>query len=184
MLIVRSKEAAWFRKIKLTLQDCFSWWPICLYCPSARWLVHNSKWFLFWWAASGDAWFWQLFLAWKSFVLLSSLPGVKRKLIFFHAKDKTPWLCAVVLPLRLGELHLLGFVVIKCRGSSWWCLLPSVCASYLKQGLVFHWEPGPYLAAVLQGFSLENARWNLGTRSSCGMKYWVILQLQASSEKA
>lgn len=72
-------------------------------------------------------------------MLLSSLPGVRRKLgVFFHAEDKAPWLSAVVLPLWLEMLHRLGFVIIKCRGSSWHCLLPSLCAAYLKQGLVFH----------------------------------------------
>lgn len=91
-------------------------------------------------------------------VIFPAYQVLKEKLLFFHAEDKAPWLPAVALPLRLEELHLLGFVVIKCRGSSWHWLLPSVCASYWKQGLVFPPRAWPVLGSCLQGFSCEDAR--------------------------
>lgn len=86
---------------------------------------------------------------------LCYFPAFQVLKVIFHAKDKAPWLPAVALPLRLEQLHLLGFVVIKCRGSSWHCLLPSVCDSYRKQGLVFHGEPAQCLAAASRASALR-----------------------------
>lgn len=91
------------------------------------------------------------------FIFFPASQVLKEKLLFSMLKIKLPG-CLQSLPLRLEELHLLGFVVIECRGSSWHCLLPSVCASYWKQGLVFPLRAWPALGSCLQGFSSEDAR--------------------------